>query len=124
MLLIFMVSCMETNEGKAKESGKEIYFEEELHNYGDIPQKSDGSYKFIFKNISDTPIIINRVRSSCGCTIPEWPREPVEPGDKGEILVKYNTELLGSFQKSIYVYCTAANSPVKLQIKGKVIPIE
>ena len=104
------------------ESGKEIFFEEELHDYGEIVENGDGSYRFIFKNLSEEPIMVNRVRSTCGCTIPSWPREPIEPGEKGEIVVRYNTGLKGTFQKSIYVYSTAANSPVKLQIKGKVIP--
>jgi hypothetical protein len=124
LLIVFLGACVNSNEEKAKKSGKGIYFEEEFHNYGEITENSDGSYKFLFRNVSDEPIIINRVRSSCGCTIPLWPREPIEPGRQDEILVRYNTELMGSFQKSIYVYSTAVNSPVKLQIKGKVIPEE
>jgi len=66
--------------------------------------------------------VINRVRSTCGCTIPEWPREPIEPGASGKITVKYNTATAGTFLKSVMVYSTASNSPEKLQIKGKVVP--
>lgn len=124
LLMLTIGACTESVEEKAKKSGKEIFFEEEFHNYGEIAENSNGSYSFIFKNVSDEPIIINRVRSSCGCTIPEWPREPIEPGEGDEILVRYNTELVGPFQKSIYVYSSAENSPVKLQIKGKVIKEE
>ena len=67
-------------------------------------QDSDGSWYFVFKNVGKQAIVINRVRSTCGCTIPEWPREPVEPGSSGQITVKYNTALTGTFLKSIYVY--------------------
>ena len=102
-----------------KSSGLKKY----LHDYGEIPEDGDGSWSFAFKNLGKEPIVINRVRSTCGCTVPAWPREPIEPGASGEITVKYNTATAGTFFKSLYVYSSAANSPVKLQIKGKVIPI-
>jgi len=114
----------DTPESQAREKGVELWFGEVLHQYGEIPEDSDGSCTFTFKNLGDEAIVINRVRSTCGCTVPEWPREPVEPGDTGQIRVVYNTASQGSFYKSIYVYSTAANSPVKLQVKGKVVPAE
>jgi hypothetical protein len=112
--------CKDTPEAKAKEHGQEIWFEEYSHDYGTIPKDSDGTWTFKFKNLGQEAIVINRVRSTCGCTVPEWPREPVEPGDTGTITVRYNTASTGTFLKSVVVYSTAANSPVKLQIKGKV----
>jgi len=119
-----LTGCADNPEERAKERGKEIWFEEYLHDYGEIPKDSDGEWSFTFKNLGKSSIIINRVRSTCGCTIPAWPREPIEPGASGEITVKYNTSTTGTFLKSVYVYCSAANSPVKLQIKGKVFAIE
>lgn len=116
-----VTGCATDSEGKAKNRGVEIWFEEELHDYGEIEQDSDGSWSFVFKNLGKEAIVINRVRSTCGCAIPEWSREPIEPGAAGEITVKYNTATTGTFLKSIYVYSTAANSPVKLQIKGRVV---
>ena len=112
--------CKDTPEEKAKEHGQEIWFEEYMHDYGTIQKDSDGTWTFTFKNLGNEAIVINRVRSTCGCTVPEWPREPIEPGDTGAITVKYNTASTGTFLKSVVVYSTAANSPVKLQIKGKV----
>lgn len=111
-------------ESQARDKGIELWFEEVLYQYGEIPEDGDGTCTFRFKNLGNEPIVINRVRSTCGCTVPEWPREPVEPGDTGQIRVVYNTANKGSFYKSIYVYSTAGNSPVKLQVKGKVIPSE
>lgn len=123
-LVICYTACTPGNEEQASKKGQEIWFEEFLHDYGEILQNSDGSWDFVFKNVGKQAIVINRVRSTCGCTIPEWPREPIEPGSSGQITVKYNTALTGTFLKSIYVYSTAANSPVKLQVKGKVAPAE
>ena len=119
-LVLGTSGCKDTPEEKAKEHGQEIWFEEYMHDYGTIQKDSDGTWTFTFKNLGQEAILINRVRSTCGCTVPEWPREPIEPGDTGTITVRYNTASTGTFLKSVVVYSTAANSPVKLQIKGKV----
>ncbi|MFO7669554.1 MAG: DUF1573 domain-containing protein [Bacteroidales bacterium] len=123
-LTLNLAGCNESPEQKAKEKGEEIWFEEVVHDYGEISEDGDGRWTFVFRNLGKEPIVINRVRSTCGCTVPAWPREPVEPEGSGEITVEYNTAQAGTFFKSLYVYSSASNSPVKLQIKGKVIPNE
>ena len=119
-----MTACTDNPQERAKTQGQEIWFEETVHDYGEIPEDGDGTWTFTFKNLGEKAIVINRVRSTCGCTVPDWPREPMEKGTKGEITVKYTTAQTGTFLKSLYVYSTASNSPVKLQIKGKVVPKE
>ncbi len=118
---ILFNSCINQNEQQAKNSGVEIFFEETTHDYGDIQIDSDGSYTFKFKNIGKKPLIVNKVRSTCGCTIPSWSKEPIESGQGDEVEVIYNTALAGSFMKTIIVYSSAVNSPVRLIIKGKVV---
>ncbi len=120
-MAICTTGCADSPEGKAKEHDQDIWFEEKLHDYGEIEQDSDGTWSFAFKNLGEAAFVINRVRSTCGCTVVDWPKEPFEPGSTGEITVKYNTATTGTFLKSVIVYTTAANSPVKLQIKGKVV---
>lgn len=121
-LIMLLGACTGNSEEAAVKRGQEIFFEETVHDYGEITEDSDGRWAFNFKNLGEEAIVINRVRSTCGCTIPDWPREPIEPGKGGSITVEYNTAQAGTFMKSVYVYSSAANSPVKLQIKGKVIP--
>ena len=123
-MTILISGCSESPEAKAKKKGQELWFDEYVHDYGQIALDSDGSWTFTFKNVGENAIIINRVRSTCGCTVPAWPKEPIEPGSTGEITVKYNTATSGTFLKSLFVYSSAANSPVKLQIKGKVVAEE
>ena len=118
---ICISGCNTSLEEKAKDHGQEIWFEEHMHDYGQMEQGDDGTWSFVFKNIGEEAFVINRVRSTCGCTVPEWPKEPIEPGASGEITVIYNTETTGTFLKSVIVYSTATNSPVKLQIRGKVV---
>lgn len=122
--VIILGSCVNQTEQQAKKKGVEIFFEETTYDYGDIPKDSDGTYNFEFRNIGKEAIVVNKVRSSCGCTIPSWPKEPIETNDSGKIAVKYNTAVAGSFMKTVTVYSSAANSPVKLLIKGNVIDME
>jgi hypothetical protein len=121
ILLNGFFSC-NAKSGKAVESNSEISmkFTKTVHDFGTIPFNSDGRCYFEFTNTSDEPLIVNTVRTTCGCTRPEWPKEPVNPGEKGNIGITYNTKISGAFQKSITVYSNAKNSPVKLFIKGTV----
>ena len=99
-----------------------IKFDKMMHDYGTIVQGADGNCEFKFTNDSKTPLILSNVQASCGCTAPEWPKEPIAPGKSSSIKVKYNTALVGVFNKSITVNSNAANSTVLLQIKGNVTP--
>ena len=75
----------------AQASGPMINFEIETIDYGEIIKGSDGVRTFTFENTGDAPLEIQGVRSSCGCTIPKKPEQPIAPGEKGEITVKYDT---------------------------------
>ena len=97
-----------------------IKFEKLVHDYGTIAKGSDGTCEFLFTNAGKTPLILNNVAASCGCTVPEWTREPVQPGKTGTIKVKYNTAIVSAFTKTITVVSNAKNSPVLLTIKGTV----
>jgi len=95
-----------------------IIFETITHDYGTIVQGADGTCTFSFTNKGKTPIVLNDVKASCGCTVPEWTRTPVAPKEKGSIKVTYNTNNVGTFTKSITVNSNAINNPVVLTIKG------
>uniref|UniRef100_UPI004047F98C DUF1573 domain-containing protein n=1 Tax=Flavobacterium sp. TaxID=239 RepID=UPI004047F98C len=73
------------------QSGAKIEFKEETINYGDVEKgKDDGIRIFEFTNTGNEPLLIKNVKSSCGCTVPEWPKEPIAPGAKSQIKVQYN----------------------------------
>lgn len=113
---LFSQSDSETNIPSAK-----INFTEITHDYGAILQNSDGTCEFKFTNEGQSPLVLSNVRSSCGCTVPEWPRDPINKGENGIIEVKYNTRIVGNFNKSIMVYSNGSKDPVILRIKGSVI---
>ena len=120
VLLCFSMSCSQVSRPEFETvEGIALAFEETSYDYGTIAQGSDGTHHFVFHNTGNEPLLLNNVRSSCGCTIPEWPKEPIPAGETASIKVSYNTRIIGSFSKSITVYSNA-EKPVVLVIKGKV----
>ena len=87
----------------------------------DIPYGSDELFIFEFKNDAKTPAIIQGVQTSCGCTAADKPVEPVKPGKKSKISVKYDTKRVGQFTKTITV-TSNVSEPIILTIKGNVLP--
>lgn len=101
--------------------GVEMTFKYTDHNFGTQNSGSDISYEFEFVNTGKNPLIISNVSTSCGCTTPEWTRQPVQSKERGVIKVKYDSSRIGNFSKTITVYSNAENSPVVLSIRGNVI---
>ena len=107
---------------QAQTTGPAIEFTSQVVDYGEIERGSDGIRIFEFVNSGNQPLIISKVYSSCGCTIPKKPEAPIAPGEKGEIQVKYDTNRVGPIRKTITVNSNAASTPiVSLKIKGTVL---
>ncbi|ATA90081.1 MAG: DUF1573 domain-containing protein [Capnocytophaga felis] len=99
----------------------EITFKTEEIDYGKIKVGSDGVRVFEFTNTGKAPLVITNVASSCGCTVPSWTKEPIAPGAKGKIEVKYDTKRVGPISKTVTVTSNAKQNPVKaLRIRGEV----
>jgi hypothetical protein len=116
-LFTFNAAELKANENSLADSST-ISFTETVHDFGTIKKGSDGTCDFTFKNTGKIPLVLSNVQSTCGCTVPSWPKEPIAPGKTGEIKVKYNTNNVGGFQKGITVYSNAKT--VVLTIKGTV----
>ncbi|PCI35545.1 MAG: hypothetical protein COB60_02165 [Flavobacteriaceae bacterium] len=93
-------------------------FESEVIDYGKIEYKANGLRTFKFKNTGKSALIISRIQSSCGCTTPKKPDGPIMPGETGEIDVKYATNRVGGFSKTITVFSNASEKMKRLRIKG------
>ena len=105
------------------QKGPKIEFKAETIDYGTVKKSEDnGIRKFEFKNVGDAPLVITDVKTSCGCTVPTKPKEPIMPGKTGEIEVKYNMNP-GVINKTVTVESNAVNvtdGRVALKIKGTV----
>jgi hypothetical protein len=103
--------------------GAKIDFKKETHDYGNIKYGANGECTFEFTNTGSAPLIISDAKGSCGCTVPSWPKEPIAPGAKGSIKVKYDTKRPGPITKSVTITSNATNEPNKvIRIKGNVGP--
>lgn len=109
---------------KAQEvrNGAEIEFEKTVHDYGNVPYNGNGECEFRFTNTGNEPLIVQKPKSSCGCTIPTWPKEPILPGESEVIKVTYRTNRPGIINKTVTVTSNAVqNGTVVLRIKGTVM---
>lgn len=105
----------------AQEKTAKIKFTSKEIDYGNIAKGSDGVRTFEFTNEGNAPLVISKVYSSCGCTIPKKPEEPVAPGETGIIEVKYDTKRIGPIKKTITVYSNdPENATIALRISGRV----
>ena len=96
-----------------------IVFDYTVATRDSILQGNDRLFHFPFRNIGNTPLIIMGVKSSCGCLVPTYPKEPILPGQTGQIDGNYDTHRLGPFTKTITVTCNDPNNEIKvLTIKG------
>ncbi|SDR66674.1 Protein of unknown function [Gillisia sp. Hel1_33_143] len=117
-IIIFMLAGLGTITAQ---NAAKFEFKAEVIDYGDIQKGSDGTQIFTFKNIGDSPLIIENVYSSCGCTVPTWTKSAVAPGKSGEIKVKYDTDIVGPIRRTITIYSNADESPKAIKIKGRVM---
>ncbi|MEM7381471.1 MAG: DUF1573 domain-containing protein [Bacteroidota bacterium] len=108
----------------AQDQTAKIEFKTETIDYGEIAKGSDGVRSFQFTNTGSVPLIISKVSSSCGCTIPKKPEEPILPGKTGEIQVKYDTKRVGPIRKAITVISNADTPTKVLKIKGEVKAVD
>ncbi|MEN1785075.1 MAG: DUF1573 domain-containing protein [Bacteroidota bacterium] len=106
---------------QAQDQTAKIEFKSETIDYGDIAKGSDGVRVFEFTNTGDVPLVISSVKSSCGCTIPKKPEDPIMPGATGEIQVKYDTNRIGPIRKAITVTSNADTPTKVLKIKGTIL---
>lgn len=121
--ILFISTIVFAQEAKNETAGV-FEFESEVLDYGKIKQNSDGNRVFTFKNTGNTPIIISNLKGSCGCTIATKPSEPIMPGKTGEIGVKYATNRVGGFSKTITITSNASESKKVIRIKGIVLKNE
>lgn len=120
-LIIMAVFVMNAQEAVTAAGGPEVEFEKDVHDFGNLKQHGNATTEFKFTNTGTEPLIISNAKGSCGCTVPEWPREPIKPGESAAIKVKYDSKRVGPINKSVTITSNATNTPTKvIRIKGKI----
>ena len=116
------IKAKTTAASTPKVDGAGLVFVTETVDYGTVAYNSDGRREFVFTNNGNKPLIITNVQSTCGCTVPTYPKEPIAPGAKGVIGVKYDTSRAGqAFTKTVTLTTNAVEPSRTLTIKGNVL---
>ena len=117
------ITTTKSLEENAKVPKTKVTFDKEIHDFGEIEQGEIVETTFLIKNVGDKNLYIVDAHGSCGCTVPTYSKEPIAPGAKGVIGVKYDTSRAGQpFSKTVTITSNAAGSPSKvLTIKGTVL---
>ena len=122
-VLIFMAALtMAATAQKEPQYISSFKYDKRVHDFGTI-KEADGkvSHTFEVSNTGDMPLVITRVIASCGCTTPEWPKEPVAPGKKAQIKVTFDPAgRPGPFTKTISVYSNGKTGSFIMNIRGEV----
>jgi len=109
-------------DGKSNSSVPDIKFEEETHDFGRITQGEKVSYSFKFKNTGGTNLIISSASGSCGCTVPEYPKKPIAPGEEASVNVVFASEgKSGQVEKSVTLVTNCEPSTRIIYIKANII---
>src|SRR5690554_432585 len=113
MKQLFLMACLAmVSWGAAAQDSKKAdpnapkfeFINGDVHDFGTVPEGPAVEHYFEFKNVGKSPLIISNAQASCGCTTPEWPKEPILPGKKGKLLVRYNTQgRPGPIDKTVWI---------------------
>jgi hypothetical protein len=100
----------------------EISFDATEHDFGTIEQGTNVEHTFTFTNTGNAPLVITNASSSCGCTVPTWTKEPIAPGETGEMLVKFNGSGQNQVTKTVTITANTESGKEQLRIKAFVNP--
>ncbi len=101
-------------------NGAIMTFDVTTVDYGTIDKGADPIRKFKFTNTGNEPLIVKAAKGSCGCTVPTYPKEPIMPGESNVIEVRYDTQRVGAFTKTVTLTTNEASDTHTLTIKGDV----
>lgn len=111
------------NPTEENKNATEITFEKNIYDFGTIKEGDLVNYKFKFTNTGKNPLLITNASASCGCTVPNWSKEPIAPGKTGEIDVTFNSEGKPNHaEKTVTVVANTIPTNTMLLIKGEVTP--
>jgi Protein of unknown function (DUF1573) len=116
--MAFMFSLAVTAQAKADDV---IKMNTEKYDFGKIKQNVPVTYYFEIKNTSDKAIVVENSWGSCGCTTPEKPKEPIQPGQSAKLKVQYNAAALNHFEKDVYIKLAGIEQPKTIKITGEVL---
>lgn len=123
LMMLFVVAAYAQEKAQvASVNGPQITFQESEYKFGDLEQGEKAEHVFTFKNTGSAPLVLSDVRTTCGCTASEWPKEPVAPGKSGQIKVTFNSAgKMGAQNKVVTIVSNAVNAQEQVKMIGNVV---
>lgn len=122
--IVLLGSIAYAQDDAPAKKGPIMSFESLTVDYGTIEENADPLRIAKFTNTGDEPLIITNARGSCGCTVPVWPKQPIMPGESAEIEIRYATNRIGPFSKTVKITTNENNDGHTITVKGKVLKKE
>jgi hypothetical protein len=123
LMLLVVILVVFTANAQEQKKGAVIDFKEKSIDFGNISQGDKVEHTFVFTNTGDVPLIISNVAVTCGCTAPNWPKEPIQPGKTGEMKVVFNSAgKMGQQNSIVRVYSNASEPIEKVSLISNVLP--
>lgn len=124
LLFLSVMCCLGAwAQGEQPKNGAVIRLDETSYEFGDIIQGEKVSHIFTFTNSGNQPLILSDIVTTCGCTAPSWSRDPILPGQSGEIQITFNSDnKMGRQNKGITILSNAINSPARVTISCNILP--
>ena len=123
LVSVFLALMFSLSAYSQEENGPDFKFDETKHDFGDIIQGDAVEHNFKFTNVGKEPLLISRIVTTCGCTAPTWPKEPVKPGESGKIKIVFNsTGKIGRQNKVVTILSNSVNQKDQLFIVANIIP--
>jgi hypothetical protein len=125
LLVVVAALAMTASCKKEVKGTTEITFENSEHDFGTITQGDKVTYDFKFKNTGKSDLLIQKAKGSCGCTVPEYPKDPIGPGEEDIIKVSFNSAgKIGDQIKSVTLFCNIPEGVKVLHIKSNIVSKE
>jgi len=123
LFVIFYAVAQEKAETEDTKAGPRISFAESTFDFGDIYQGDKVEHTFVFENTGTEPLIITNVQTTCGCTVPKWPREPIPPGQEGKIVVRFDSAgKINKVNKVVKIISNAVTPLNQVTISANILP--
>lgn len=126
LFLTYSASFGQIEVGGSKDGtpSSKVWMETNVYNFGNVPLGTPVSITFEVKNSGNAPLLITKVDPSCNCTLVDYTKNEIAPGEKGFVKATYDAKIMGKFDKRIFLYTNAFEGEMDLILKGEVIYVK
>ena len=127
VIILFSLTAFSQIEVGGSKDGKpapKVWMESNIYNCGKIPWNTPMTYTFEIKNTGNAPLLITKAEPTCNCTLVDYTKTEIAPGELGFVKATYDAKYVGQFQKAVFLFTNAYEGQIDLTLKGEVIQVK